>query len=638
MQFPPSFLDELRLRLSPSAVIGKAVKLTAKGRGEFMGLCPFHREKTPSFTVSDDKGFFHCFGCGAHGDIIGFVIQHDRLEFPDAVKQLAGEAGLALPAPETQVQKEQRERNDILREAMEFAAFWFEQQLRQPVGAEAKTYLERRGLNAETIAEFRLGYAPESRTALKEYLSARGISLSIMQEAGLVIQPESGGEPYDRFRGRAMFPITDAKGQVVAFGGRAMLPDQQPKYLNSPETPIFKKGRLLYNFARARAAAKETGRFIVVEGYMDVIAFHRAGIKSAVAPMGTALTPEQVQLLWPLVPEPTLCMDGDAAGLRAMRRAAELAMPLLKPGHSLGFALLPAGQDPDDVLGSGGANALAKIVENPIPLSEMLWRFETQNATLITPEQRAALETRVMELVQGIEDKTVREHYRTYMNERMWEVKRTPATERPQKPHFAQGKQNAAFGAGSKVTQGDGTKVVLPQPVVSLAAVPAVIRLEQELLLALITSPDLLLTGEVEEGFATIEWQSQDHERLAEAIRNTLETHDFFALPAEEQQQAAEKLAPALEEAGWSAILKRLGTQRFLDKTTRSIADNRALAVWRYLFAAREAEIIKSEYETAVQQQWGMEPEKVEAFRMQKEQMEATAQQCRASLERVLEH
>jgi DNA primase len=618
MQFPPSFLDELRLRLSPSAVIGKVVKLTAKGRGEFMGLCPFHREKTPSFTVSDDKGFFHCFGCGVHGDIVGFVMQHDRLEFPDAVKQLAGEAGLALPAPETQVQKEQRERNDIIREAMEFATFWFEQQLRQPVGMEAKAYLERRGLNAETIAEFRLGYAPDTRSALKEYLSARGISLTIMQEAGLIIQPENGGEPYDRFRGRAMFPITDAKGQVIAFGGRAMQPDQQPKYLNSPETPIFKKGRLLYNYARARVAAKETGRFIVVEGYMDVIAFHRAGIKSAVAPMGTALTPEQLQLLWPLVPEPTLCMDGDSAGIRAMKRAAELAMPLLKPGHSLGFALLPAGQDPDDVLNSGGAGALQKIIEAPIPLSEMLWKFETENATLTTPEQRAALETRVMQLVQGIEDKTVREHYRQFMNDQLWEMKRRP--------------MRAAKGEGRNAPP--TPRVVIP----AANAIPPVIRLEQELLLTLLASPQLLLTGEVEEGFASLEWQHPEDAKLAEAIRNTLESQDFFALSAEEQRIAAEKLQATLEAEGWQASLKRLGKQRFLDKTRDSIADNRALAVWRYLFAARSAEIIKGEYETAVREWWESEPEKVEAFRKQKEEMEATVQQCRASLERVLEH
>lgn len=618
MNFPPSFLDAIRQRMSASSVIGKAIKLTPKGRGEFSALCPFHREKSPSFTVSDDKGFYHCFGCGAHGDVIGFMMNYHRLEFPEAVKQLAEEAGLPMPEPETPVQKAQRERSDILREAVEFAAAWFEEQLRLPAGQEAQQYLIRRGLGEDVIREFRLGYAPDSRHGLKDYLARKGVLPEIMLEAGLTIQPENG-DAYDRFRGRVIFPIQDAKGRVVAFGGRALGAEQQPKYLNSPETPLFHKGHMLYNFHRARAAAKDDGRYFIVEGYMDVIAFHRAGIHTAVAPLGTAFTPDQLQLLWPLVAEPTLCLDGDAAGQRAMHRAAQTALPLLKPGHSLNFVLLPAGKDPDDIVSTGGAGALKEAVAQPQPLSEIIWRFEAGNAELTTPEKRAALEQRVNEVVQSIADKTVRGHYQQFMNDRLWEMKRRTG--------------------GSKKFSPQPARKAAPTP--SAIAVNPVIRLEQEMLLLLIASPDLLLEGEVEEAFTLLEWHSPEHQPLAEGLRNILEGKDFLAISPEERAIVASTLRPELESAGFEAALRRLGNQSFVDKSGDSGANSKAhavsLATWRYLTAARSVEIIRSEYEAVVREWWESDPEKVEAFRRQKEQMESTAVQSRQSLETMLE-
>ena len=617
MQFPPSFLDEIRQRLRPSAVLGKELRLIPKGRGEFMALCPFHKEKTPSFSISDDKGFYHCFGCGAHGDVISFLMEHHKFTFPDAVTTLAGEAGLAMPEPETVQQKEVREKFDVYREIMDWAAAFYQGELKQPVGMEALHYLERRSLSAEVIAEFRLGFAPDSRTALKTHLIRRGVTVADMIEVGLLIQPEQG-EAYDRFRGRVMFPILDAKGAVVAFGGRALQAEQQPKYLNSPETPIFKKGRMLYNFGRARAAAKTEGRMVIVEGYMDVIALYRAGIKTAVAPLGTALTEDQLQILWPVVNEPILCLDGDAAGLRAMQRAALMALPLLKPGLSLNAAFLPAGQDPDDLLNASGPEALSVLLSRTEPLAEMVWRFESGRTSLKTPEQRAALEKHMQQRVLAIQDKTVREHYQQFISEKIWELKRSTAY-RPKK--------------GGPAAQ---YQPKISHPVVA-EGVSQRERLEKEMLALVIDIPTLLLYGEVEESFTLLEFIKADYTKLADAIHNWLETNDFYAAAVEAQAVLAQQLPEALAGQGWQAALKSLGTHRFLDKTGLAIADKRAIAAWRYLTAARNAELIKSEYETAVREWWETDPEKVEAFRKQKEQVEETVLHCRARLESALE-
>jgi DNA primase len=336
MAFPPRFLEDLRGRVSISDVVGRRVRLIRKGRGEATGLCPFHNEKTPSFTVSEDKGFFHCFGCGAHGDVIGFVMRSEGLEFPQAIEKLAGEAGMQVPR-ETPEERERAERQATLGGAVELAAKYFEQQLRASAGKAGLDYLKRRGLSDDTMRRFRLGFAPDSRHGLKAALEKAAIPEAIALEAGLLIKPDDGGHAYDRFRGRVMFPILDRRGQAIAFGGR-ILDQGEPKYLNSPETPLFHKGRVLYGLSHAQKTARETNEIIVVEGYMDVIALAQAGISNAVAPLGTALTEEQIALLWRVAQEPILCFDGDNAGQRAAARAADRAIPLLKPGLSLRFA------------------------------------------------------------------------------------------------------------------------------------------------------------------------------------------------------------------------------------------------------------------------------------------------------------
>ncbi len=413
MAIPPEFLEELRRRITLSSVVAKRVRLVKKGR-EFSGLCPFHNEKTPSFFVNDDKAFYNCFGCGAHGDAVSFVINTEGLSFPDAVERLAGEAGLEVPrsAPLDPAEKARRAGAEA---AVEAACAWFARQLRLPVGRAALEYLKRRDVGDAEIAAFRLGFAPDQRGALKAELLKQGFEERVLIEAGLLVKPEDGGPAqtasYDRFRGRVMFPIADRRGRVIAFGGR-VLGDGQPKYLNSPEGPLFHKGRTLYALNLAREAAAKGAPVIVAEGYMDVVALHRAGYRGAVAPLGTALTEEQLVELWRHAAEPVLCFDGDAAGQRAAARAAVRALPLLAPGKSLRFASLPAGQDPDDLVRQpGGAAALGTLIAEAAPLAQVLWATEVARDPLDTPERRAALRVRLRDHINHIGDRDVRRFY-----------------------------------------------------------------------------------------------------------------------------------------------------------------------------------------------------------------------------------
>lgn len=409
MAFPPEFLEELRGRLTLSSIVGRRVKLAKKGR-EFSGLCPFHNEKSPSFFVNDDKAFYHCFGCGKHGDAVSFVIDTEGLGFREAVERLAGEAGMEVPT-EAPVDREIQVRRQGAEAACEAAAGYFQEQLRTNDGKDALEYLLKRGVTQQDISHHRLGWSPDRREGLKQNLIAKGFTEDVLIEAGLIILPEDRPGTYDRFRGRVMFPIADRRGRVVAFGGRAM-GDAQPKYLNSPETSLFHKGRTLYALHHARVAAARLGQAIVVEGYMDVVAMHRGGFGTAVAPLGTALTEEQMGELWKLAPEPTLCLDGDSAGQRAMARAAERALPLLKPGKSLRFATLPDGLDPDDLLRQpGGAERLRQALENAIPLIEALWRIEAAVHPLDTPERKAEFKVRMRERVSAIKDSDVKGFY-----------------------------------------------------------------------------------------------------------------------------------------------------------------------------------------------------------------------------------
>ncbi len=417
MRFTPQFLDELKARLPVSEVVGRRVKLVRSGR-EFKGLSPFNKEKTPSFFVNDQKQAWFDFSSGKNGSIFDFVMESEGVSFPEAVERLAQMAG--VPLPQVSREDEARDaRRKTLHDVMELAAKFFQDTLASRNGAKARGYLADRGLDAATQLKFRLGYAPGERFALKEHLGSHGIPAEDMVEAGLLISGDDIPVPFDRFRDRVMFPITDLRGRVIAFGGRALEKDAQAKYLNSPETPLFHKGGTLYNIAAARQAAHDGAPIVAVEGYVDVIAMVNAGYPATVAPLGTALTEDQLGLLWKMADEPILCFDGDSAGLRAAYRAVDLAMPRLKPGKSLKFALLPQGQDPDDLARSGGRDAIADVIGASRPLAGMLWARETEGHAFDTPERRAALEARVNEVTATIADEAVRRYYRQDFSARL---------------------------------------------------------------------------------------------------------------------------------------------------------------------------------------------------------------------------
>jgi DNA primase len=420
MRYPPSLLDEIRARLPVSQVVGRKVALKRAGR-ELKGLSPFKQERTPSFFVNDHKASWFDFSSGQNGDIFKFVMLTEGLSFPEAVERLAEEAGLPIPkgTPREAEQEDQRSRLMALLEA---SARFFENQLAESVGQEARRYLDRRGLEAGAVARFRLGYAPPGRFALKEHLAKAGFTLSDMVAAGMLIAGDDIPVAYDRFRHRVMFPIRDLKGRVIAFGGRALDPDAPAKYLNSPETPLFHKGSVLYNADSARGPARDRGLVIAVEGYMDVIALSEAGFPNTVAPLGTALTEDQIRLLWRLAPEPVLCFDGDAAGRRAAFRAVETVLPHLTPGHSVQFAFLPDGLDPDDLIRQLGPAAFQEVLDHKLsPLFDVLIdREERQGPSAVTPEQRASLEARLNALVARIADRSVRAHYERELRETLW--------------------------------------------------------------------------------------------------------------------------------------------------------------------------------------------------------------------------
>lgn len=416
MAFPPQFLDELRARASLVGVVARRVKLTKKGR-EFQGLCPFHNEKSPSFTVNEEKGFFHCFGCGAHGDAIGFEMRAHHLSFTEAVERLASECGLEVPKA-TPEERRVEARRASLHDAMESACLFYEKHLRGPAGREGLAYLRGRGLSDDTIARFRLGWSPDSREALKTALMSDACPEAQLIEVGLLKKPDNGGASFDFFRGRVMFPVTDRRGRVIAFGART-LGDGQPKYLNSPDTPLFHKGATLYGLAIARETARERNVVMAAEGYMDVIALHQAGFTFAVAPLGTALTEAQIEEMWRLADEPILCFDGDNAGQRAMARAAERGLPICKPGKSLRFATLPAPEDPDSLIKAKGSAAMQAVLDAAQPLVEVVWRLTTDNRPTDTPERRAALEKELKDKAFAITDETVRWQYLSVFRDKM---------------------------------------------------------------------------------------------------------------------------------------------------------------------------------------------------------------------------
>ena len=422
MSLPPGFLDELRTRLSLGQVVGRKVmwdnRKSNPGKGDLWAPCPFHQEKSASFHVDDRKGFYYCFGCHAKGDAISFVRETENVDFMEAVRILAGEAGMPMPERDPEAQQKADVRTQLI-DVMEQAVQYHRLQLQTGAAAAAREYLMRRGLSAEAQARWDIGFAPD-HGGVFAHLTGKGIAADLVIEAGLAAKSDRGGSPYDRFRGRIMFPIRDARGRAIGFGGRAMDPNHPAKYYNSPETPLFDKGRSLFNHGPAREAAGKGNALIVAEGYMDVIALSEAGFAATVAPLGTAITENQLQMLWRIAPEPIIALDGDTAGLRAAMRVIDIALPLLAAGQSLRFALMPDGMDPDDLIKSQGAGAMQKLIDQAVPMVQLLWRRETEGKVFDSPERRAGLDKVLREKIKLIADPSVRAHYGDAIKELRW--------------------------------------------------------------------------------------------------------------------------------------------------------------------------------------------------------------------------
>ncbi len=606
MRFTPQFLEELRERLPASEVVGRRVKLKKAGR-EYKGLSPFQQEKTPSFFVNDEKQAWFDFSSGLNGNIFDFVMKTEGVSFPEAVERLASMAGMALPAATPDAARHEQRRK-TLHDVMELAAKFFADTLASRNGAKARGYLGDRAITPATQLQFRLGYAPPDRFALKEHLGLQGISTDDMVEAGLLVGGDDIPVPYDRFRDRVMFPITDARGRVIAFGGRALEKDVAAKYLNSPETPLFHKGDNLYNLATARQATHNGSPLIVVEGYVDVIAMVTAGFGGAVAPLGTALTENQLALLWKMADEPILCFDGDRAGQKAAYRAADLALPALLPGKSLRFALLPEGQDPDDLARSGGRVAIEEVIAAARSLSDMLWSREVEGGSFVTPERRAALEARIGELSNGIRDEVVRRYYRQDLAERL---QRTFA---PEGSRGGYGRGNFRTGRGSESPRaftprgpgpagrfaprggrgpGGGTSPVIasgPYQAASpqLATSPimrgqrsAMSRREALILQSLINHP-WLLHDHLEE-VAMLELAHPEATKLRAGIITAFANDHHHSPDVEEQ---AEKMRADLEARGLNEVLQRVEraiTTSAVWGTKPGAAREDVLATWQQL-------------------------------------------------------
>ena len=566
MRFSNSFLDEIRDRVPISAVVGRRVtwdrKKTNVSRGDYWACCPFHGEKSPSFHCEDRKGRYHCFGCGVSGDHFRFLTDLEGLNFPEAVQQIADMAGIALPQPDPQAERREKERTSLL-DVMEMATRFFQDHLQSAAGAKARAYLRDRGLTGRTIETFRLGYAPESRDALKEFLAAKGVPKEQIEACGLVRHGEGIPVSYDYFRDRIMFPILSSRERVIAFGGRAMAPDAPAKYMNSPETELFHKGQVLYNFARARGVAqgrtgaRDSGTIIAVEGYMDVIALYQAGVENAVAPLGTALTDNQLDLLWRMSAEPVLCFDGDGAGVRAANRAADLALPFLKPGRSVRFALLPEGKDPDDLVRHEGRAPFDKVLVEARPLAETIWMRETAGGNFETPEKRAELEARLKQVVSVIADENVRRHYQQDVRERLNAFFQGPGRGGDRRQGF-QPRGGRPGQGGSQAVQGPraaGRGVAVSDRLARSGLVrghrdlPAL--RESVLALTVANHPQLLLDDHDE--IAGIEFENRDLQRFWSCLLT-------IAAKAGARLDRG-NLKEQLEENGFEALLKSMNQQ-----------------------------------------------------------------------------
>ncbi|UUP16260.1 DNA primase [Nitratireductor thuwali] len=555
MRFPPSFLDEIRDRVPISQVVGTRVtfdkRKTNAARGDYWACCPFHGENTPSFHCEDKKGRYHCFGCGVSGDHFKFLGELDGLSFPEAVERVAEMAGVPMPARDPEAEKREKQRASLT-DVMDMAARFFEERLHGPEGAEARAYLRGRGLSSTTQQSFRLGFAPDSRNALKEHLADKGITKEQMEACGLVYSGPDIPVSYDRFRGRIMFPIEDTRGRVIAFGGRALSANIPAKYLNSPDTELFHKGNVLYNHARARRATAKGESVIAVEGYMDVIALAQAGVENVVAPLGTALTENQLELLWRIHGEPVLCFDGDSAGLRAAWRAADLALPMAQAGRSLRFALLPEGKDPDDLVREEGRAAFDALISQARPMADLIWTRETSGKVFDTPERRAELEKALRELTGRIRDENVRRHYAQDMRERVISYFGADQSRRGRGGDFRKGGQQGRGRPGAAPGRLAVSESLARSGMVRAATGGTTLR-EATIVVALINHPALL-----DEHFDKAErltLTSPDMARLRSALFDAMAHGTAHEATAVREALAAAGFGEALEKA--EALVRR---------------------------------------------------------------------------------
>jgi DNA primase len=599
MRFSPQFLDELRARLPVSEVVGRRVKLRKAGR-EWKGLSPFNKEKTPSFFVNDGKAMWFDFSSQKNGNIFDFVMLTEGVSFPEAVERLAAQAGVPMPVFSREAE-EREERRKTLYDIVELAAKFFETTLAARNGARGRGYLADRGIAPATQLKFRLGYAPAEQYALKEHLGAAKISVEDMIEAGLLVAGEDIAVPYDRFRDRIMFPIANWRGRVIAFGGRALDKEVSAKYLNSPETPLFHKGATLYNIAAARQAAHDGAPVIAVEGYIDVIAMATAGYEATVAPLGTALTADQLALLWRMADEPILCFDGDEAGRRAAYRAADLALPLLKPGKSLKFASLPDGQDPDDLARSGGREAIADVLNAARPLAHVLWARESEQSPFDTPERRAAFEARLSAVMATIADETVRRYYRQDFGVRLRQLfapTEVPIPRRAFEPKGRRAGPSSRVPSGGSFGYSRDAAYVAASP--QLAASPIhrghrtmIPRREALMLQAALNHPWLL--HEHLEELAAAEFRHADSQKLKGALI------DVFAHMAEDFGHDSEDSGET-DRAELMAELTRRGFANVLARIERTITTP---SVWGARPKAASADVLLTWKQlVALQTQW----------------------------------
>lgn len=535
MSLPPGFLDELRNRLSLADVVGRKVMWDARksnpGKGDMWAPCPFHHEKTASFHVNDKDGYYYCFGCQAKGDAISFVRETENVGFMEAIEILAGEAGMPMPERDPQAQ-EKADRRSELAEVNEAANRFFRLSLSQQGGAQARDYLDRRGMAPETRERFEIGYAPPGNVLLKA-LKDQGISAELAIEAGVAAKPDDGRDPYDFFRDRIVFPIRDARGRLISFGGRAMDPNARAKYLNGPERLLFDKGNALYNHGPARGACGRGQTLVVAEGYMDVIAMAEAGFEATVAPLGTAITDRQLQLLWRMSPEPVIALDGDKAGLRAAYRVIDLAMPLLQAGQSLRFAIMPEGQDPDDLIKAKGREAMAEVLAGAVPMVTLLWRRETEGRVFDSPERRAALDKTLREAIAPITDASIKRHYGEILKDMRYELFR-PNRGGGTRREWVPGR--GRFGKGPAVpTEGLKTSVL-----VAGDEAQADLMREAVVLATCLANPDVAL--EFLPQLESLHPQNADHAAVLHALLTHLDGPDAESLRKQVRETAGEAL------------------------------------------------------------------------------------------------